>query len=249
MPTLELTSRRAKILAAIVREYSNTGEPVGSEDINVKYKFNVSSATVRNEMAVLEKMGYIEQPHTSAGRVPTDMGYRYFINELMKRFELTLREQQELQKQIAELQKQHIEQGRNIAKLLAKATDQAAFALLPEESSATGLSNILQDPNSEKSDIVEVAEFFDNIDEYADTLLSKFLAEQPEALIGKENKLTTLNNHSLIVSRVALPSGKKGIIGIVGPRSMRYDKNMSLVEYIAKLLSSGSLVLLLTLVR
>jgi transcriptional regulator of heat shock response len=249
MENMELTPRRAKLLAAIVREYSNTGEPVGSEDINQRYKFNVSSATIRNEMAALEKMGFVEQPHTSAGRIPTDAGYRYFINELMKRFELTLREQQDLKQQISELQKQHIELGRNIAKLLAKKTDQAAFALLPEEISATGLSNIFQQPNMQRSDIADVAEFFDNIDEYADRMLSKYLKEKPEALIGKESDLPTISNYSLIVSKISLPEGKKGLIGIIGPKSMRYDKNMSLVEYIAKLVSSGSLMLILIVIK
>jgi transcriptional regulator of heat shock response len=244
---MELTPRRAKLLAAIVKEYSNSGEPVGSEDINQKYRFNVSSATIRNEMAALEKMGFVEQPHTSAGRVPTDAGYRYFINELMKRFELTLREQQELRKQILDLQKQHMELGRSIAKVLAKRTDQAAFALLPEEISATGLTNILHHPNVDKSDMVEVAEFFDNIDEYADRMLSKYLKETPEALIGKENSLPAMSNYSLIVSKVALPSGEKGIIGIIGPKSMRYDKNMTLVEYIAKMMSAGTLLLLIAI--
>jgi transcriptional regulator of heat shock response len=241
----ELTPRRASLLAAIVREYSNTGEPVGSEDISHKYKFQVSSATIRNEMAALERLGYIEQPHTSAGRIPTDLGYRYFVNELMKRFELTLREQQELKKHILELERQHIELGRSIAKLLAKSSDQAAFALLPEDSNATGLANILQHPGTQKSDITDVVEFFDNIDEYADKMLTQFFTERPEALIGSESKLPQIANYSLIVSRVALPSGKKGVIGIIGPKSMRYDKNMSLVEYVAKLLSSGALLVLI----
>ena len=74
-----ITPRQAKILAAIVREYSNTPEPVSSEDISVKYRLDISSATIRNEMMALERNGYIQQPHTSSGRVPTDFGYRYFV--------------------------------------------------------------------------------------------------------------------------------------------------------------------------
>jgi transcriptional regulator of heat shock response len=242
----ELTPRRAKILAAIVREYSNSAQPVGSEEITQKYKFDLSSATIRNEMMALERMGYIIQPHTSAGRIPTDTGYRYFVNELMKRFELTLKEQQGLKEQLVLLQKQHQELGRNIAKLLASRTDQAAFALLPDETSAAGISNILQHPNLSKSDVVDVAEFFDNIDEYGDKMLTRFFEEKPEALIGfEEHDLPQMANYSLIVSRVKLPAGKKGLIGIVGPKSMRYDKNITLVEYISKLLSAGTLILLL----
>src|SRR6266481_6810731 len=122
-----ITERQGKILAAIVRQYSDSGAPLGSEEIGEKYNFKVSSATIRSEMSALEKLGYIEQPHTSAGRVPTDVGYRYFVNELMKRFEISLREQHALQIQLQVLQRQHQELGRNISKLLAQKTEQAAF--------------------------------------------------------------------------------------------------------------------------
>lgn len=240
---VSLTARQAKILAAIVKEYSYSAQPVGSEDLNEKYGFGVSSATIRNEMMALEKMNFIEQPHTSAGRAPTDAGYRYFINELMKRFELSLQQQRFLKEQIVRLHQEHQELGRSIAKLLAAQTDQAAFALLPEETSATGLANILNQPGTDKKSMVEVAEFFDNIDGYANKMLTDFLKARPEALIGKEHRLPQIANYSLIVSKVALPTGKQGIIGIIGPRSMRYDKNMSLVEYIAKMLSGGTLLL------
>ncbi len=248
--TPAITPRQAKLLAAIVKEYSNNAQPIGSEEINQKYKFGISSATIRNEMMALEKLGYIEQPHTSAGRVPTDVGYRYFINELMKRFELSLREQQSLREQLIKFHKQSQEVSRNIAKLLAERTDQAAFALLPEETSATGLSNILQSSQLDKKGVVEMVQFFEDIDEYADQMLTNFFKEKPEALIGKEHHLAPLENYSLIVSKIQLPSGKKGLIGILGPKSMRYDKNMSLVEYVAKFLSSGgTLMLVLQIIK
>ncbi len=235
---LNITPRQAKILAAIVREYSNTSEPVSSEEICSKYRLEISPATVRNEMMALERNGFLGQPHTSAGRVPTDLGYRYFVNELMKRFELSLKEQQTLREQLFRLQEQHQEMGKNIARLLAEKTDQAAFALLPEESSASGLSNILQHPKFDQRDVVEVVQFFEDIEEYADQMLSDFFKEQPAALIGKEHHLAPIKNYSLIVSKVELPTGR-GLIGIVGPKSMRYDKNISLVEYFAKFLSTG----------
>ncbi|MBU6447217.1 hypothetical protein KGQ24_00010 [Patescibacteria group bacterium] len=244
-----ITQRQAAILAAIVREYANSSQPIGSEELCDKYKFGFSSATIRNEMSALEEMGYIEQPHTSAGRVPTDKGFRYFVNELMRRFELSLKEQRQLREHLERLQEQNQEIGRSIAKLLAQKSEQAAFALLPEETSASGLANIFQNPDLDRQGMAEVAEFFEDIDEYADKMLSKMLKETPEALIGKETQLAPLKNYSLIVSRVNLPSGKQGVIGIIGPKAMRYDKNISLVEYVAKFLSGGALLLLIFLVR
>ncbi|MCG8400611.1 MAG: heat-inducible transcriptional repressor HrcA [Firmicutes bacterium] len=88
-----LDARKRNVLLAIVKDYVATAEPVGSRTIARKYKLGVSPATIRNEMADLEEMGFIEQPHTSAGRVPSDMGYRYYVDHLMKREELTAQEE------------------------------------------------------------------------------------------------------------------------------------------------------------
>lgn len=244
----KITERQAGLLAALVKEYSNSSEPISSEELNEKYDFGISSATIRSELLILEHLGYLEQPHTSAGRIPSDVGYRYFINELMKRFELSQKEQRALREQLQKLQTQNQEISRGIAKLLAQKTDQAAFALLPDETSAFGLSNILNQPHFDKQGIVEVVQFFDNIDEYGDKMLTKFFTEKPEALIGNEHHLPQISNYSLIVSKVSLPDGQKGLIGIIGPKSMRYDKNITLVEYMAKLLSGG-LLLTLVLIR
>ena len=79
-----MDDRKLKILAAVIDEYVMTGEPVGSKAIASLPDITVSAATVRNDMAVLEQMGYLEQPHTSAGRIPTFSGYRLYIDKIMK---------------------------------------------------------------------------------------------------------------------------------------------------------------------
>ena len=96
---MELTERKMIILQAIVRNYLETGEPVGSRTISKYTDLNLSSATIRNEMADLEEMGYIIQPHTSAGRIPSDLGYRVYVDEMMKEKE---REVQELKSELIE---------------------------------------------------------------------------------------------------------------------------------------------------
>lgn len=90
---MKLDERKQQVLMAIIQDYISTAEPVGSRTIARKYKLGVSPATIRNEMADLEEMGLIEQPHTSAGRVPSDMGYRYYVDNLMRREKLTLEEE------------------------------------------------------------------------------------------------------------------------------------------------------------
>lgn len=87
---MELSERKQKILQAIIDEYIGTAEPVGSRAISKKNELGLSSATIRNEMADLEEMGYLIQPHTSAGRIPSDVGYRFYVNSLMRRYQMSV---------------------------------------------------------------------------------------------------------------------------------------------------------------
>src|SRR5512145_1730978 len=84
----ELTERQKKLLLLIIRDYIESAQPVGSKRLAEHYQLNLSSATIRNEMAALTEMGYLRQPHTSAGRVPTEDGYRYFVSQMMYQAEL-----------------------------------------------------------------------------------------------------------------------------------------------------------------
>lgn len=245
----ELTHRQAKILAAIVKENCENGQPVASKDLSDKGYFDVSGATIRNEMQVLEQLDYITQPHTSAGRVPTDQGFRYFVNQLMDRVKLSVREQDELRHEVMKLQLINAEVSRRLAKILAIHSSQASFAILPEEVSTVGISNLMQNESLPAEDAKEIAQFFDNIDDYAEQMLKDYSDAGPKAFIGKELKLSKNSDYSMIVSGLSLPSGKKGVIGLIGPKSMQYHKNMSLMQYISKLLGGGATVLLFVLIR
>ncbi len=246
----EITPRQAKILAAIVKENCDSCGPVASQDLAEKYNLGVSTATIRNEMAVLEEMGYISQPHTSAGRVPTDKGFRFFVNELMDRVQLTLKEQDLLKRELMKMRVLHAEMGRRLAKLLSEHSQQASFTLFPEEMSTVGLSNILDNPALTAEDAKEIAQFFDHLDQYAEKMMQDYSASaKPATFIGKELKLSKKSDYSMIVSGLTLPSGKKGVIGLIGPKSMKYEKNLSLMEYIAKLLGGGLGIVLLMLIQ
>lgn len=239
----EITQRQAKILAAIVKENCDTGVPVASKDLVDKDYFDLSGASIRNEMQVLEKLGYIKQPHTSAGRVPTDMGFRYFVSELMERVKLSMKEQEHLRREVIKLQAAQVEMGRRLAKLTAEISGDASFALFPEDSSAVGISNLLANPQLSQEDAQAVAEFFDNIDEKAPELIREFSGDgSPRTVIGsdiKEIALSQGSDYSMIVSGLSLPSGKKGVLGLIGPKAMKYEKNLSVMEYISKLIGGG----------
>jgi transcriptional regulator of heat shock response len=245
----QITPRQAKILAAIVKENCESGQPVASADLVEKYQFNVSSPTIRNEMQVLEKTGYIMQPHTSSGRVPTDKGFRYFVNQLMDKVKLTLKEQDRLKTELMKLQMVNAEIGRRLAKLLSEHSQQASFTIFPEEVSTVGLSNLLNNPSLPAEDAQEIAKFFDDIDVYAEQMITDYADKPAEAVIGKEITLSKKSDYSMIVSGLKLPSGKKGVIGLIGPKSMKYEKNLSLMEYISKLLGGGVGVMVIYLIK
>ncbi|MBI4363790.1 MAG: hypothetical protein HY545_02985, partial [Candidatus Doudnabacteria bacterium] len=195
-----MDTRKQRILAVIVKEYSETANPVGSKELVEKYNFKESSATIRNEMAELEKAGFIYQPHKSAGRVPTDKGYRYFVNELMRRLELSEKERRLLRQELTKLKLQHEQLGRSIANLLSQVSGQAAFALLPNQASATGLSQIIGEPEfSDSKQMKQVAQLLEHIDEHASKLIKKSEVTA-EALIGSEAKLPIPKDLSLVVS-------------------------------------------------
>jgi len=117
-----MNERQEKILGAVVREYTKTAFPVGSEILARKYLLDTSSATIRNDMVFLEKEGFLYQPHISAGRIPTDQGYRYFVEEIMKEKTLSRKEQLNLQREILKIKAQNVRLSRTIAKLLSGLT-------------------------------------------------------------------------------------------------------------------------------
>jgi len=245
MPSMQLNLRQQKLLAAIVKEYSETAQPVGSKELVSKYNLQVSPATIRNEMAELERMGFIYQPHKSAGRVPTDDGFRFFVTQLMRRFELSEKERRMLREELGKLQHAHEQLGRSIANLISNVSGQAAFALLPHDTSTMGLSNIINEPElSDPKTLQGVAELFDKLDEHADKLIRKS-DKEIATFIGKESPLPVPKNMSLLVSKIKLKDGKKGIVGIVGPKRMAYAKNLSLLEYLSKLLSGTAVIILI----
>ena len=138
-----LDDRKVKILKAVIQNYLDTGEPVGSRTISKLTDLQLSSATIRNEMADLEELGYIVQPHTSAGRIPTDKGYRLYVDDLMaqKEEEISLREQQVGDKEkeldsmkdaLSEKVDRVEELLQNVAKVLANNTNYATMITTPK---------------------------------------------------------------------------------------------------------------------
>ena len=172
MEELELDERKTKILDAIIRNYLETGEPVGSRTISKYTDLNLSSATIRNEMADLEELGYIVQPHTSAGRIPSDKGYRFYVDHLMEEKNREVNEMKSFVIEHTEKVEQVLQQ---VARILANNTNYATMVTAPSYhgnkvkfiqisnvDSTQVLAVIVTEANLVRNKIIPVSEPIDN---------------------------------------------------------------------------------------
>jgi transcriptional regulator of heat shock response len=239
-----MNERQSHILVAVIKEYTKTGLPVGSSALVEKYRFTVSPATLRNDMVHLEKLGLLHQPHTSAGRIPTDKGYRYFVEEVMPDRELTKREQNALQKELLQLKAQNMRLTRTTARLLSTLSGYVAVSGLPQknEFSEWGLRSLLENVDRDNLDeICALAESLDYIDERCEELMKVLADGETKIFIGADNPLTKTNNYSMVVSQYE-QNGEKGIVALIGPKNMSYEKNKSLINYVKKILGGMSVL-------
>lgn len=226
-----LTVRQIKILEMIIHEHIKRAEPVGSEDALWK-KLKVSPATIRNEMQELEKSGFLTHPHTSAGRVPTEKGYKYFIENLTGEYcvkdsekrVLTLRGTQGVSPNDFETIMKHK------AKSLSNLTSEAVILSFGNEYSYyTGLTNLFSKPEfKEIRFVVSFSEILDELDEAVHKLFEEKI-DTVKILIGNKNPFG--ENCSAIVGSYR-KGGRSGILAILGPRRMDYERNTALLKYV-----------------
>ncbi len=231
--------RKQQILEAIIDSFIKNALPVGSKYIRESYDFGVSPATIRNEMAALEAEGYIAQPHTSAGRVPTNRAYRMLVdqmqiqNQLMNRVKRdmeTVRKQYYLKKTKEKLF--------DIVAILAGVTNNISFATLPDKDRVfyIGISNLLKKPEfiMEPEKASQVIEILEN-DLYG--ILSDLeLTDEGTIYIGEENILPEFQSCSLLAIPYQL-NGFRGIIGVLGSTRMDYPYNLAAIRTAIQLLS------------
>lgn len=242
-----MNERQEKILSAVVEEYTQTAIPVGSEVLVKKYHFNVSPATIRSDMTTLEKEGFLHQPHISAGRIPTDEGYRYFVEKIMPDKELSKDEQHKLQREFLKLKAQNTRLTRTTAKLLSNMS--GAFAISgnieKDEFADFGMRELMQQPEfKEMDEMCQLVEVLDYVDEKFEELVKGLKVGETKIFIGKENPIAGISNCSMLVSPYRLKTGEKGILALIGPKRMKYAKNKSVIEYVRKMLGASMIIIL-----
>lgn len=244
----QLSERQAQILAAVIEQYAEIAAPVGS--VILAKLFNVSSATVRSEMAKLEEMGLITQPHTSAGRVPTDKGYRMYVNTLtdvdapklppgaagaLEAGETPLsRGARALEARINTHADRADRAIRSAVDSLVDLTHNLGLATIGDQLYLSGIGNLFSQPEFARGDHAQnVARLLDNLEPW----LREAAPNQPlNVFIGSENPIGKASGATLIVSRFRSPYSDNSYIGILGPTRQSYGRVMNLVRHAGAML-------------
>ncbi len=236
-----MIDRQKQLLSAIVELYTKTAVPVGSQALLEHYDFGVSSATLRNDMVALEEAGYLYQPHVSAGRIPTDEGYRMYVEEMMGDEDLSREDQRRLQKELLMMKAKNTRLSRSTAKLLSALSGNLAVSGMvgKDELYDFGMREMIEKPEFQEIDeLCRLVETLDTLDEKLDGVMLKLKDGETHIFIGNENPITGIDNCSMIVAPYQTSEGR-GMLAIIGPKRMDYAKNKSLIEYMRKFLGTS----------
>lgn len=220
----QLSERQSRLLEAVIREYIRTVGPVASAHLHGRFGFRESPATIRNTMAELEAGGFLTHPHTSAGRIPTEKGYRYYIEHHLA----PASRETEIKRPFEEVSKNvegFEEVCREITRVLADVTGEAAFLGLGTGTAYyTGLSRLVAKPEfHEYAQLLELGALWDQFDDLLRDL-NQEVAEELQILVGKDNPFG--RTCSSIVVKLHTPSQADAVLGLLGPMRMNYEHNV-----------------------
>ena len=231
-----MTDRQKQILCAIIEQYAEVAVPVGS--VTLAKLFGVSSATIRADMAELERLDYIAQPHTSAGRVPTDKGYRFYVNNLAEEKE-TPTERRGERALAARVQHGGMPERtiRNAVDTLVELTHNLGLATIGNQLYMSGLSNLFGQPEfMNAGQAQQVARLLDNLEPW----LREAAPNEPlNVYIGSENPIGRAAGCSLIISKFQSPYSDHSYIGVLGPTRQSYRSVMQLVQHAGQALEGA----------
>jgi heat-inducible transcriptional repressor len=221
-----MDERKKLILNTIIKEHIKTGAPVGSGILVEKYKLNMSPATVRNEMSFLEEEGYIIQPHTSAGRIPTELAYNFYL-ENIKPIKTKKQESDHLTEILKIKEEKNLKE---VARFVSRISGSAVFwAFHRHNLFYTGISNLFQQPEFAQMELIyNISSVIDGLDDIIDNIYEE-VQEGLNTFVGSNNPFGAFAGTVLAKYRL---NDKMGIFGILGPIRMDYEKNIALVNFI-----------------
>ncbi len=235
-PVKDLSPRQTQVLKAIIEEYISTADPVGSETLDKKYNLGVSPATIRNEMVRLTDMGYLKQPHTSAGRAPTPIALKFYVTTLMKTKDISVTEEVAVKEKIWDYRQEVDKLLREATKILADKTKALSVTATKEgDLYYAGAANILDMPEFYDYELThQLFEMLDRFDFWWDILEKQTVPF--DVLVGEEfGAQGPLAQCSFIYTKFESPH-IVGAIGVVGPSRLNYPYVIPFVRYMGGLI-------------
>lgn len=237
MVSISMNERQKSLLFTVINEYIKNAQPVSSKWIAECGGFDASTATLRNELALLDENGFLYQPHTSAGRVPTDKGYRTFVNMLLDEIESRTAKEETIARVLQQIMRLRAEEHSLFAELgrtLAALSSSTVFSgPISKEKIMfkSGIHEVLSQPELED---FSMRRHFGDIVDSMEANLKAFHSilenDKPTVLIGKENPINNAKDFSMIIMKHRIFGGEDGIIVMFGPKRMNYKKNLRLLQ-------------------
>ncbi|MBI4091276.1 hypothetical protein HY419_00825 [candidate division WWE3 bacterium] len=234
---MDLTERQIELLNAIIKEHILSTEPVGSQTLVEKYNLRVSPATVRNEMAELIRQGFLQMLHTSSGRIPTTMGFRFFVDSLLEESELPILQEVAMKQRLWPVRFEFEKMLRHAALSLSDTTKKLALATTYDGHMFYGGSvYVLENPEFWEINVAKAALGLLDNHELLHSLFEKAPSDRDvKMIIGDETGLSNLQSCSLIFS--PYKAGRRsGVVAVLGPARMEYSSVIPAVRYTKNLL-------------
>ncbi len=232
---MRVNERQEKILNTLIQEYIKSAQPVSSQLLEKKYNFGICPATIRIEMQKLTDAGFIFQPHTSAGRVPTDKGYRFFVDSLLEREIFDEAIELEIGKEIGKEMEDTVKTLQCLTKSLASFSSNLALGYLFNEDILwdEGWEEIVKEPEFKETKMI--SNLAEVIKSFGKEIGDARSISGVKVYIGRENPFPGAREFSTIMTRCRFPKDE-GILAILGPKRMSYEKNISSLNSLVRIL-------------
>jgi heat-inducible transcriptional repressor len=228
-----MENRQKQLLNLVINNYIETAEPVGSRFLLSGGKLDCGEATVRNELRILEEEGYLTHPHTSAGRIPTQKGYRFYVDNIEKDKIKINKKDNDILGMSVKKETEYLRSRKDLAKQFAELTNLAVLlAFSPDSVYYTGLSNLFSQPEFKELDLVtDVSQVFDHCENCLEDFYDQ--VSDLEILVGDEHPFGGML--SIIASRFNNQNTANGLVVLLGPMRMDYQRNLGLARRVSDL--------------
>ncbi len=238
MRTVDYNSRRKSILSSAINRYIKNAVPVASDDI--AEEFDLSPATIRNIFSELDKSGYLKHPYTSGGRVPTDKGYRYYVDFLIQQMELIDEEKQSIFKDCKRKMRRLDDALENTSEVISEITHYAgivSFLEWQDKIFYKGISRIIDQPEFRDADKIRLLVRLIEDKKRLLDIINRDFSGKVKVYIGSELGFPEMENCSLVVSGFKLKNQPSGRLAVLGPMRMEYNHIIPTMEYISEVLN------------